>query len=229
MKKYKTILFDIDDTIIDFNIDQKKAFEEAFQAIGYHCDEEMYKDYTRINAGMWELLDEGKLSLQDLCVKRFEVFFKKYNIPEEPKKFDRLLTLGFQKTGTPMKGAKEVLERLQKDFELVIATNGPKDQQYHRLDNANFSQYFSKIFVSEEVGYNKPHIKYFEKVFEEIDNKDKSSILIVGDSISSDIRGGMNAGIDTCWFNRKNKDNHSHFQPTYEIKELEEVFALAGV
>ncbi len=229
MKKYKTILFDIDDTIIDFNIDQKKAFEEAFHSIGYHCDEEMYKDYTIINAHMWEQLNEGKLSLQELCVKRFEVFFKKYNIPEEPKKFDRLLTLGFQKTGTPIKGAKEVLETLKQHFELVVTTNGPKDQQYHRLDNANFSQYFSKIFVSEEVGYNKPHIQYFEKVFAEIENKDKSSILIVGDSISSDIRGGNNAGIDTCWFNRKHKENHTNCIPTYEINQLEEVFVLAGL
>lgn len=221
VKEYKTILFDIDDTLFDFNKDQKIAFKEAIKEIGYTCTEKMYEDYNRINLNMWESLNQGKIKLEELFIKRFEIFFEKYKINQDEKDFDKILTKMFQKTGTPIKGTIEILDKLKGKYELVIVSNGPKSQQYHRLQNADFLKYFSRIFISEEIGFNKPDIKFFEVVFSNIANKEKSKILLVGDSISSDITGGKIAGIDTCWYNPNNIENKTDIKPNYEIENLE--------
>ena len=226
MAKYKTILFDIDDTLFDFGKDQEIAFKEAMSIIGQQCTEKKYEDYNQINLGMWEKLNEGKIALEELFVKRFEIFFEKYAIKQDAKEFDKILTYAFQKTGTPIEGTKKVLEQLAGKYELAITSNGPKNQQYHRLDNAKFSKYFSNIFISEEVGFNKPDKRFFDIVFANIENKEKSKILIVGDSISSDIIGGKNIGIDTCWYNPKNKENKTDVEPNYTIKNFQELLGI---
>ena len=226
MAGYKKILFDIDDTLFDFDIDQKIAFMEAMNVIGYKCTEEMYFNYNLINLEMWEMLNEGKITLQELFIKRFELFFRKYGIKQNEKEFNEILTKSFQKTGTPIKGTKKVLEHLKDEYELIITSNGPKEQQYHRLENAGFSKYFSKVFISEELGCNKPNKEYFDIVFQNINNKEKSSILIVGDSISSDIIGGKNSGIATCWYNAKDKQNKTNVEPNYEIKDFIELLKI---
>lgn len=225
-KKYKTILFDIDDTLIDFKVDQKIAFMKAMNEIGKICTEEMYEDYNDINLGLWEELNKGNISLEELFVKRFKIFFDKYKIKQNEEEFNNILTKMFQETGTPIKGVVETLNKISNVYELVVVSNGPKDQQYHRLKNANFLKYFSKIFISEEMGYNKPDKKYFDIVFNNIKNKEKSQILIVGDSISSDIIGGKKVGIDTCWYNINNKENNTGIKPEYEIKNFEELLQI---
>lgn len=224
LKKYKTILFDIDDTLFDFDKDQKIAFKNAISIIGYNCTDKMYNGYNEINLKLWNLLNEGKIGLQELFIKRIVDFFNEYNIKQEPEKFNKIYTQEFQKTGTPIEGVKDVLEKLKGNYELVIATNGPKEHQYQRIENAGFSKYFSKIFTSEEVGFNKPDKKFFDKIFKDIENKDKTKILMVGDSLSSDIRGGTNSGIDTCWYNSKNIKNELNIKPTFEVNKLEEIF-----
>lgn len=228
MAEYKTILFDIDDTLLDFEKDQKIAFMEAMNVIDCKCTEEMYLDYNLINLEMWEMLNEGKVTLQELFIKRFELFFEKYGINQDEREFNEILTKAFQRTGTPIKGSKSALEQLKDECELVITSNGPKEQQYYRLENAGFSKYFSKIFISEELGCNKPNKEYFDIVFQNINNKEKSSILIVGDSISSDIIGGKNFGIDTCWYNARNKQNKTNIEPNYEIKDFIELLKIIG-
>ncbi len=225
-KKYKTILFDIDDTLIDFDIDQKTAFKEAVKKIGYVCNDKMYEDYNKINLSMWEELNLGKMTLNEVFVNRFSVFFKKYGIKYDELEFNKILTDMFQKTGTLIKGVKETLDKLVNNYELAVISNGPKDQQYHRLKNANISKYFSEFFISEEIGYNKPDKRFFDIVFKNIDNKEKSKILIVGDSITSDIIGGKQVGVDTCLYNIRNKENKTNIKPEYEIENFEELLQI---
>lgn len=226
MKKYKTVLIDLDDTLFDFGQDQKVAFKEAMRQIGQDCTEEMYETYCKINLELWEMLNVGKIELKVLLTKRFDLFFEKYGIKQKAKEFNEILTTSFQKTGTPIKGAKEALEYLSGKYELVVTSNGPKNQQYHRLENADFLKYFSSIFISQEIGYNKPDKRFFNIVFENIENKEKSQILIIGDSLSSDMAGGKMAGIDTCWYNPNNKENKSDIKPNYEINTIEEVLEI---
>lgn len=226
MAKYKTILFDVDNTLFDFDKDQEIAFKEAMNIIGHPCTEKMYEDYNQINIGMWEMLNRGEITAEELSVKRFKIFFEKYQIKQDAQIFSSLLTQAFQKTGTPIKGSREILEQLKDKYELVIISNGFKRQQYHRLNNAKFSRYFSKIFLSEEIGYSKPDKNFFDVVLQNIENKEKSKILIIGDSISADIAGGKNAEIDTCWYNPKNKENATNIQPNYEIKDFKELLKI---
>ena len=125
------------------------------------------------------------------------------------------------------KNAIENLRKIKPQIPmLAIITNGPKSQQYSRLENAKISEYFSYIFVSEEIGYNKPNIKFFEYMFEKIEEKDKNKMLVLGDSLTSDIQGGINAGIDTCWCNWKKKENKTTIKPNYEINKLEELLSM---
>ena len=222
-KKYSTILFDLDDTLLDFYIDQEIAFKAAIKIINEVYTEKLYNDYVIINNQMWKLLEEGKITVPELLVKRFEILFEKYNIKEEAVDFEKKLTLEFQKTGTTITGVKELLDNLKDKYELVIASNGPKSQQYNRLENSGIKKYFSKIFISEEVGYNKPDIRYFNKVLDELDNKDKAKIIIIGDSIVSDVKGGNEFGIDTCWYNKNSCENITGIKPTYEITNIKEI------
>ena len=154
------------------------------------------------------------------------MFFEIYNIKATTDSFNKLLDEGFQKSGTLFSNVEHVLKKLKQRYKLGIITNGPKSQQYIRLKNTGIYEYFSYIFISEEVGYNKPDIKFFEYVLRKIEEKDKSKILIVGDSLTSDIQGGNNCDLKTCWYNRKLENNKLSIKPDYEIKNLEELLDI---
>ena len=226
MSKYKVILFDVDNTLIDFDIDQKKAYFSAMKEVNINCTDEMYNDYYEVNRGLWHKFDDGKIKLSELFIKRHEIFFEKYNINIDANKFEEILNIEFQKTGTLIKGVKEILDILKKNYILIIITNGKQEQQYKRLENAYLLDYFFKIFISEEIGYSKPDIKFFDIVLESIPNIEKQEILIVGDSISSDILGGINAGIDTCWYNAKKKVKRLNINPTYVISNMDSLLDI---
>lgn len=224
MEKYELLLFDLDDTLIDFSKDQELAFKYAFESIGGQYTDNVLKEYNKINDIVWKELELGKIkTVENLYEKRCNMLFKMYNIQGSTNKFNKLLDEGFQKNGTPFENVENILEKLHKKYKLGIITNGPKSQQYVRLKNAGLEKYFLHIFVSEEVGYNKPNIKFFEYIFKKLKEKDKSKILIIGDSLTSDIQGGNNWGVDTCWYNRKSKSNNTDIKPNYEIKDLKDL------
>ena len=212
--------------ILDIISEEKMNNQKKYKTIGYVCTDKMYEDYNKINLSMWEELNLGKMTLNEVFVNRFSVFFKKYGIKYDELEFNKILTDMFQKTGTLIKGVKETLDKLVNNYELAVISNGPKDQQYHRLKNADISKYFSKFFISEEIGYNKPDKRFFDIVFKNIDNKEKSKILIVGDSITSDIIGGKQVGVDTCLYNIRNKENKTNIKPEYEIENFEELLQI---
>ena len=227
MSKYELLLFDLDNTLIDFSKDQKLALKYAFESMGYKYTESVLKEYKKIDDIVWKELEIGEIqTVVDLYEKRCKMLFEKYNIKQTLDTFNKLLDKGYQKNGTPFANAENIIKKLNQKYKLGIITNGPKTQQYIRLQNAGISEYFSYIFVSEEVGYNKPNIKFFEYMFEKIEEKDKSKMLIIGDSLTSDIQGGKNCGLDTCWFNRESIDNATNIKPNYEIKKLGELVEI---
>lgn len=176
---------------------------------------------------MWGKLEKGEIkTITDLYKERCKSFFKIYNIDESIDKFNSLLDEGFYKNGTLFKGVKNVLKILSEEYRLGIITNAPQKQQHIRLKNAKISQFFSYVFTSEEIGYNKPDIKFFDYILERLEEKDKSKMLIIGDSVTSDIQGGVNAGIDTCWYNADYRKNVATIKPNYEINKLEELFYI---
>lgn len=227
MIKYELLLFDLDDTLMDFSKDEKVAFRYAFENIGKQYTDDVLEEYKKINDIVWRELEIGELkTVKDLYEKRCKMFFEIYNIKATTDSFNKLLDEGFQKSGTLFSNVEHVLKKLKQRYKLGIITNGPKSQQYIRLKNTGIYEYFSYIFISEEVGYNKPDIKFFEYVLRKIEEKDKSKILIVGDSLTSDIQGGNNCDLKTCWYNRKLENNKLSIKPDYEIKNLEELLDI---
>ena len=227
MKKYELLLFDLDGTLIDFSVDQKLAFKYAYEKMGYKYTDDVLEQYKKINNIVWNKLEKGEIkTVADLFEERCKMFFEIYDINERTDKFNNLLDKGMQKSGTAFKEVHNILKKLSEMYKLAIITNGPKSQQYSRLKNAKISQYFSYVFVSEEIGYNKPNIKFFEYMFETLKEKDKTKMLVIGDSLTSDIQGGINAGLDTCWCNLKYKDNKTLIKPNYEINKLEELLSM---
>lgn len=220
---YEIILFDLDNTLFDFEEDQKLAYQMAFNNIGYNLDNQMYKKYCEINNFFWKILQDGMISLEELFIIRHRTMFKKYGIDYDPEAFDKLLTREFQKTGTLIKEVDNLLNDLRYNYILAVASNGPRNQQYHRLKNSGLIEYFERIFISEEIGYNKPDLAFYQHIFNNMKVHDKSKYLMIGDSLSSDILGGMNAGIDTCWYNPKKKSKHLKISPTYEIENIRNV------
>lgn len=161
MKKYDLLLFDLDDTLIDFSVDQKLALKYAFEEMGYEYTDNILEQYKKINDIVWGKLERGEIkTVSDVYEERCQMLFKIYNINEKTDKFNGLLDKGFRENGTPFEGVGNILKKLRERYKLAIITNGPKSQQYTRLNNANLSQYFSYFFISEEIGYNKPNIKF---------------------------------------------------------------------
>lgn len=224
MNKYKLILFDVDDTLMDFEITQKLAFKFAIESIGIIYTDEILKTYKELNEKIWKELEAQKIkTVADLFIERCKRLFKALNIEGDIKTFNTNLSKGFVDNIIPVEGMEETLRELAKHYKLGVITNGPTDQQHDKLKNSGISKYFSYVFVSQEVGYNKPDTRFFDYVFEHIEEKDKSKILVVGDSLTSDIKGGIDSGLDTCWFNMRNRKNNTNLKPNYEIKTLLEL------
>lgn len=227
MRKYNLLLFDLDGTLMDYSVDQKFAVKYAFEKMGYEYTEDILEQYKKIDDMVWKKLEKGEIkTIAELYQERCKILFEIYDINEAIDKFNHLLDEGFYENGTLFKGVENVLKRLSEEYKLAIVTNGPKKQQHIRLENAKVLQYFSYVFTSEEVGYNKPNIKFFDYVFEKLEEKDKSKMLIIGDSLTSDIQGGRNAGLDTCWYNMNCKKNNTIIKSNYEINKIEKILNI---
>ena len=225
MQKYKVILFDIDDTLLDFPKSEREALCEAFMISGVELNEEMINTYQEINYKLWKALERKEITKDELMIRRFEDFSKFYGFEVDFVKVanDYLDCLG--KKVYYIDGACELLNELYGKVKLYIVTNGLARVQNSRYKLTGFDKIFDGMFISEEVGANKPDAAFFEYVAEHIDGFEKEKTLIVGDSITSDIAGGINFGIDTCWFSPKNAS--AKLSPTYIVDSLDKVLAIA--
>ncbi|WP_282708989.1 YjjG family noncanonical pyrimidine nucleotidase [Ligilactobacillus sp. Marseille-Q7487] len=223
-QKYTDLLFDLDDTLLDFGATETQALRLLFATYNLEMTPQLEKDYKKFNQSLWKKLELGTLSRKELLEKRFSTFFKEHLALDVDgivtgKQYTSFLAQGHQQ----IKGAKELLQDLKKaNYRLHIVTNGNKNIQYKRLDDSHFNRFFDTIFISEEIGYQKPTKQFFEHIFNKLDLVPNQAIII-GDSLSSDIKGGINAGIDTLWYNPAQIANNSTIQPTYEIHKLEEI------
>jgi 2-haloacid dehalogenase len=221
-KNYEIILFDLDNTLFDLEMDKKIAYNEAIKSIGYNIDDKMYKKYCEIESFLWQVFDDCMISLEELLIRRHERFFQVYDIDCKPEKFEKILATKFQETGTVIDGVIDILKNLKSYYSLVVASNGSKEQ-YQRLKNSGLINYFDQIFLSEEIGCSKPKLEFYQNIFDNLKVYDKSKYLMVGDSIETDILGGIKADIDTCWYNPKKKTKSLKINSTYEIREIDKL------
>jgi len=226
--KYEVILFDVDDTLFDFDMSEKKALHKTFLEFKYPTGLVDYRDtYNDISKILWRDLELGTMSLSELAVERFTRLFHQHELDIDAEVFSRVYLENLGTETHPIEGAVEVCEKL-KAYRLAIITNGFAAVQKARIENSELRNTFEQIIISEEVGYNKPAKKIFDYTFAKLQITDKKKVLIVGDSLTSDIQGGIDYGIDTCWFNPNNKENHIGNEPTFEINRLRELLKIVS-
>jgi 2-haloacid dehalogenase len=226
MQMFRTLLFDADNTLFDFTACERKALEAAFLQKGYPLNEEIRSIYERINVGLWKKYEQGLMDRRTVIYSRFGLLFKELGIEDDGIEFEDIYQelLGQQHIFIPH--ALEVVEHLFSRYELYIVTNGVTVTQMRRLKDSGLDRYMKQIFVSEATGYQKPMKEYFDYCFERIPGFDADKALIIGDSLSSDIKGGNNAGIKTCWFNPLKLKNDTDCIVDFEIGSLTELYEL---
>lgn len=226
MGNFKTLLFDADGTLFDFDESEREALNKTFQRYGYALNNNIRNQYEIINKGLWKQYEQGILDRNTVIYSRFGLLFKEIGVRDDGIAFedDYQELLGMQHFLIP--GALEVIKELYKKFDLYIVTNGVTATQLRRLKESTVDQYIIKIFVSEETGYQKPMIEFFDYCFSRIDGFDLSKTIIIGDSLSSDIKGGNNAGIATCWYNPELQTNNTDVKVDYEIHDLKELYQI---
>lgn len=225
MSKYKYLLWDIDGTILNFEKAEKRAIRTLFEKFNLgECTDEMLSHYIEINKKYWKLLECGKMEKERILVERFVEFFEKEGIRTDvASEFNKAYQLALGDTIAFNDDALEIITAQKKNYQIIIVTNGTAIAQKKKLERSGLDKIADNIFISEEVGYEKPSIHFFERVIAKAGIDDVSQAVIIGDSLTSDIQGGVNAGIDTCWYNPKEDVNDTNLKPTYIIKNLHEL------
>lgn len=224
--RYDTVLFDADGTLLDFHRSEREAVREALLMSGIDADGEQIRVYSEINDGLWKMLERGEIERSVLLYRRFEIFCERYGYDADARKIaeDYMHTLSAK--AYLIDGVIQMLDRLYGKVRMYIITNGVEFIQLGRYARAGIEQYFDGIFISEAMGVQKPDRKYFEYVAERISGFDKTRTLVVGDSLTSDIKGGNNFGLDTCWYSPEQADTRGIANPTYRAESFENVIEV---
>lgn len=223
---YRHILFDADDTLFDFKQSEKKAFELTINYFKLPFSEENYQLYTKINAKMWQMLENKQIGKDELRVKRFVNYLDEVNEQKDAELMNEVYTRYLAEQGILFEDALDVLKQCKRLLPCSIATNGVAYVQRRRIEKAHLESYFDHLFISEELQAEKPDLKFFERIFECLKIENPKEILFVGDSLNADIKGGVSAGCTTVWYNPKHKKNLSEYQPDYEIVKLDEILKI---
>jgi 2-haloacid dehalogenase len=220
------LFLDLDDTILDFHKAERIAVSKTFREFGVEPTEALLHRYHLINKAHWEMLERGELTREQVLVGRFRVLFEELGVAVDPAACTAAYSENLAIGHYFMPGAEEAVERLSKKYRLFLASNGTASVQHGRMTSANLYRFFEKVYVSQDIGFNKPSIEYFERCFAQIPDFDPKKAMMVGDSLTSDIRGGINAGIATCWVNPNHLPGREDIHPDYEIEALPQLEAL---
>ena len=216
--KYKFLLFDLDHTLLDFDAAEDVALSHLLKEEGVE-DIQAYKDYyVPMNKALWKDLEQKKISKAELINTRFEKLFAHFGIEKDGAYLAERYQFFLSKQGQTFPGVEDLLKTLiHQGYELYAATNGITYIQTGRLEQSGIAPYFKEIFISEQLHTQKPDAEFYEKIGSCIPNFDKNHALMIGDSLSADIQGGNNAGIDTIWYNPHHLKNKTQAQPIYEV------------
>ena len=224
----KVILWDIDGTLLNFEEAEKNAIRACFAQFGLgDCTDHMLADYSAINRFYWQKLERGEMSKPDILIGRFATFFEKYGLDIScAPAFNAQYQISLGDTVCFNPNGLEVVTALQGKVKQYAVTNGTKVAQQRKLERSGLNQLLDGVFISEDLGIEKPGIGFFHRVWEQIGQFDPTEVMIVGDSLTSDIQGGNNAGILCCWFNPEGKENAAKLRIDYEIKDLTQILSI---
>lgn len=221
--KYTTLLFDLDETLMDFRRAEDYAITLLFEKYGIVPTHENKMLYSKINKSKWNALEKGEITRKELFLSRFAELFELLGVEADVAKANDEYLSFIAEGRFVFDGAEEICSELSKNYKLYIITNGSKKAQDGRLKNLPLAEYFDGVFISEEIGFDKPKREYFDFVFSRIPEKDKSKCLVIGDSLNSDIKGAVDYGIDSCWIN---PSEYQMSDATYQIKKLDELLDI---
>ena len=221
---YSHILFDADNTLLDFSKAERNAFIRTMEVHSLPWDEAMLSRYVQINIRLWQELELGLIDKETVQLRRFDILFEGASVSSAA--INRTFQQHLAAQAELMPGAREVCEALSQRAQLSIVTNGVATTQRQKIHRSGLLPYFDRHFISEDLGFPKPDIRFFEYVMSELGHPDPTSVLIVGDSLTSDIQGGMNAGIATCWFNLHHKPVPSGYRIDHVIEDLRSLLKI---
>jgi len=226
--RYQWLIFDADGTLFDFRLGETIALQQTTRMHDVAYSSDLHESYSAISAELWRQFELGEISLMHLRVVRFERLFAELGIDLEAESFnlDFMEALGRQTQLLP--GAEAVVRDLSSRFRLLLATNGIAMVQRPRFAGSSIRRYFEDVVISDEIGVAKPQTGFLEEAFSRMGEPSKSEVLMIGDSLSSDIAGGVNFGVDTCWFNPDGFALDGSPKPTYEIADLTEIDAIVA-
>ena len=222
MPRFDILLWDVDGTLLDFIAAEKAAVQTLFREFGLgECTDEMVERYSRINKEYWERLERGELSKPEILVRRFADFFASEGLDaSKTPEFNEQYQVRLGDTVVFCDDSYELLSSLRGRVKQYAVSNGTVVAQTRKLRRSGFDRLLDGVFLSEELGYEKPATEFFDRVFAAIGEPDRERVLIVGDSLTSDITGGNRAGIRTCWYNPKGEPNLTAAHADYEIRDL---------
>ena len=224
---YKFLLFDLDHTLLDFDAAENVALTQLLKEEGV-TDIQAYKDYyVPMNKALWKDLEQKKITKSDLVNTRFSKLFEHFGIEKDGTYLANRYQFYLAQQGQVFSGAIELLDNLiERGYELYAATNGITAIQTGRLEQSGIAPYFKEIFISEQLHTQKPDAAFYEKIGARISNFNKNHALMIGDSLSADIQGGNNAGIDTIWYNPHHLVNMTQAHPTYEVDSYQALLEI---
>ena len=220
------LFLDLDDTILDFHKAERIALSKTLRDFGLEPTEAVLSRYHEINIWHWHQLEKGLMTRDQVLEGRFRTLFSELGHPVDAvavtRAYERNLGIGHYF----LPGAEDAVKALSPKYRLFLASNGTASVQHSRLTSAGLYPYFEKVFVSQEIGHNKPSKEYFDRCFSQIPGFDAGKAIMVGDSLTSDILGGVRSGMKTCWINPEHKPGREDIRPDYELESIAQLEAL---
>lgn len=226
--RYDWLLFDADGTLLDYDKAEAAALQQAFQHFDVPFQPHHLETYRRVNAELWRAFERGEIAQSQLKLRRFELLAEAIGLPLDAAQFSAVYLTQLGQNAQLIEGAEAMLQTLSGQVNMMLITNGLHAVQRSRFALSPLPAYFADIIISEEVGVAKPDPRIFDIAFEKMGNPAKDRVLIIGDSLSSDMAGGANYGIDTCWFNPDGRARDGQVEITHEIRRLTELPPLVG-
>ncbi len=225
-KHYPWLWFDADGTLFDYDRAEALALRKSFDLLGLPFEDSYLDLYRGINQKLWRALEGGEITQAVLGARRFELLLEAIQLSASIEQLKSVYLEQLALCASLMDGAHEVLETLHRTSRIAIITNGLQSVQRGRFDRSTIKPFVSELIISEEIGAAKPHAAFFEIASARTGRPPKRAVLLIGDSLSSDIRGGLDYGIDTCWFNPGGEPRPEGLAITYEIRQLRELLEL---
>jgi 2-haloacid dehalogenase len=227
MAKYYCILFDADNTLLDFDAAETKALTETLEHFGIAPEAASLDAYRKINAGLWKSLEKGELRRDKVLAERFPRFLKAIGAAGDGAEMNRYYLDRLAQHPDVLPGVLEVLGELAEVATLAVVSNGIERVQKQRIQDSGIGAYMEDVFISEKVGCEKPNRRFFDAALRSLDIENRAHVLVVGDSIGGDMQGGANAGLATCWYHPNDAEAKPEgANPTYEIHQLDELYKI---